>query len=511
MSFHRLVAPVFLAVAVSIAAFMALVIYAASRQDAASLNAERQVISQEMRAIHEALAVLVEDNAWWDTAVENIYLKENIDWIDSTLGESVDGIGQVDGVFVIRQDGTIAYSNFVADLPPPHSILDAGLLDLVQNLGEPEENLPLTRSGYFLVEGELVAFGASMVQATGVNDLPAISEKQLPVIVFVGLVGAEDIAAIGENYALQRLEMTRNAPRTDISFSIPAADDSGAGYLVWAPAAPGSEMIRYMILPAIVLLAIVALAMTRFVRRASRLVDELARANKAKSAFLASTSHEIRTPLNSIIGFTELISLELYGKVEGEKNKEYLQLIRESGEHLLSIINDILDISKLEAERFEVYGEQVDPRAVAQAACKLVSTAARERDITLEIDCLPGDVLSDERIMRQVLINLLSNAVKFTPAKGKVAVRGKIKGHYYSICVEDTGVGMTEEQIAVGLSLFGQIDDSMTRAHKGTGLGLPLVTRFMDLLQGTFEIKSVPGVGTTVTVGFPLFEHDPHV
>jgi signal transduction histidine kinase len=511
VSFRRLVAPVFLAVAVSIAAFMALVIYAASRQDAASLSAERKVISQEMRAIHEALAVLVEDNAWWDAAVENIYLKEDIAWIDSTLGESAMGISQVDGVFVIRNDGTMAYSNFVAELPPPHIILDAGLLNLVQNLGAREQNLPLTRSGFLIVEGELVAFGASMVQTTGANDLQLPASDKLPVIVFVSRVSADDIRAIGDGNALRALSLVQREPQNSISVAVPAADGMSTVYLTWEPAAPGSEMIRYMILPAIVLLAIVGLAMTRFIRRASRLVDELARANKAKSAFLASTSHEIRTPLNSIIGFTELISLELYGKVEGAKNKEYLQLIRESGEHLLSIINDILDISKLEAERFEVYGEQVDPRAVAQAACKLVSTAARERDIKLEIDCLPGDVLSDERIMRQVLINLLSNAVKFTPAKGRVSVRGKIKGPYYSICVEDTGVGMTEEQIAVALSLFGQIDDSMTRAHKGTGLGLPLVTRFMDLLQGTFEIKSTPGVGTTVTVGFPLFEHDPHL
>lgn len=511
MDFRRLVAPVFLAVAVSIAAFIALVIFAASRQDAASLDAERQVIAQEMRAIHEALAVLVEDNAWWDTAVENIYLKENINWVDSTLGESVDGISQVDGVFVIRADATIAYSNFVSDLPSPHSILDAGLLNLVQNLGEREENIPLTRSGYLMVDGELVAFGASMVQTTGANNMPPIAEKILPAIVFVGLVDNADIAAIGANNALRDLTLTPADPHTDISVAVPAADGISTGYLTWHPAAPGSEMVRYMIVPSIILLAVVGLAMVRFVRRAGNVVEELARANKAKSAFLASTSHEIRTPLNSIIGFTELISLELYGKVEGAKNKEYLQLIRQSGEHLLSIINDILDISKLEAERFEIYAERVDPREVARSACRLVTTTAHEKEITLEADCLPGDVLSDERIMRQVMINLLSNAVKFTPPHGNVTVTGKIRGRFYALAVEDDGIGMDEEQIAIALSLFGQVGDNLTRTQKGTGLGLPLVTRFMELLDGTFDIKSSPGNGTRVTVCFPLFEHDPHI
>ena len=463
-----------------------------------------------MRAIHEALAVLVEDNAWWDAAVENIHITENIAWVDSTLGESVMGISQVDGVFVIRTDGTMAYANFATDLPAPHAILDEGLIEVVRAMKPRERLVPLTRSGYLQVEGRLIAFGASMVQATGANKLPDIDLERLPAIVFISDVDADDIEAIGKNNALKGLTYQTEAP-DGIFQPIPGAGDSVAGYLVWTAAAPGSEMIRYLIVPALILLVIVSVAMTRFVRRASRLVEELARANKAKSAFLASTSHEIRTPLNSIIGFTELISLELYGKVEGAKNKEYLQLIRESGEHLLSIINDILDISKLEAERFEIYTERVDPREVARAAGKMVATTAKEKDLSLEIDCLPGDVLSDERIMRQVLINLLSNAVKFTPPHGKITMTGKIKGRFYTIAVEDSGIGMSKSEIEVALSLFGQVDDNMTRKHKGTGLGLPLVTRFVDLLDGTFDIQSKPGEGTKVTVGFPLYHHDPHV
>ncbi len=490
---------------------MALVVYAASRQDAASYEMESQVIAQEMRAIHEALAVLVEDNAWWDAAVENIHFNENIPWIDSTLGESVMGISQVDGVFIIRPDDTMAYANFAAELPSPHAILDGGLLTVVQAMDKRETHVPLTRSGYLKIEDRLIAFGASMVQTTGSNVLPPIPDERLPVIVFVADIAADDIDLIGSNNGLRALGYRPDRPDREPYSTIAAADGNDAGYLSWTAAAPGSEMIRYLILPALVLLIIVGGAMMRFVRRASRLVDELARANKAKSAFLASTSHEIRTPLNAIIGFTELISLELYGKVEGQKNKEYLQLIRESGEHLLSIINDILDISKLEAERFEIYAERVDPREVVRAASKLVATQAKEKDLTLEVDCLPGDVLSDERIMRQVLINLLSNAVKFTPAHGSVSISGKIRGRFYAVTIEDTGIGMSEEEIAVALSLFGQVDDNLTRSHKGTGLGLPLVTRFMDLLGGTFDIRSTPGKGTRVSVGFPLFEHDPHI
>ncbi|WP_417449465.1 ATP-binding protein [Kordiimonas sp.] len=511
MNFRKLVAPVFLAVAVSIAAFGALVVFAAARQDTAALSAEKRVVAHGMASLLDALAVLAEDNAWWDAAVENIFLKEDIDWIDYTLGESVMGINQVHGVLIIRADGTMAYANFTAALPSPHSILDHGLATLVKTTKPPQKHQPLSRSGYLKIDDSLIAFGASMVQSTGANDVGNILGKRLPFVVFISLVSSGDVAQIGRENAIENLRLAEQMPNLDSSFAVMDIQGQEAAFLSWESAAPGSQMIRYMILPAILLLVVIGFAMARFLKRAGRLIEELAGANKAKSAFLASTSHEIRTPLNAIIGFTEMISLELYGKVEGEKNKEYLKLIKDSGEHLLSIINDILDISKLEAERFEVYAERVDPREPIRAACQLVAASAREKDIEVDLTCLPGDVLSDERIMRQILINLLSNAIKFTPLGGKIIVDGKIKGRFYALTVEDTGVGMTDTEIKVALSLFGQVNDSLTRSQKGTGLGLPLVTRFVDLLNGTFNITSTPGVGTRVTVSFPLFEYDPHV
>ncbi|WP_417465543.1 ATP-binding protein [Kordiimonas sp.] len=508
MSFRRLVAPVFVAVAVSIAALVALAAFAARQQDAAALAAEKQVLQQEMRSIHGSLAVLAEDNAWWDAAVENISLEENIDWIDSTLGESVIGISQIQGVFIVRRDGTMAYGNFVAALPPPHVFLDAGFADLAKTMEIPENFKPKSTSGFLEIDGDLIAFGASMVQAGEVKSLPPIPDEKRALIIFVSLVGKDDIERIGEDNAVKGLKFTTTPSAEDNTLPVLSHNGDLVGHLCWRPSAPGSEMLRYMVLPASILLVIVIIALGRFLRQANKVLEELARADKAKSAFLASTSHEIRTPLNSIIGFTELISLELYGKVEGEKNKEYLQLIRESGEHLLSIINDILDISKLEADRFEIYAENVDPRAVVASACKLVSASALERGVTLSTDCLPAETLSDERIMRQVLINLLSNAIKFTEPGGSVTVTGLSRGRFYDITITDTGIGMSEHQIETALSLFGQVEGELSRQHSGTGLGLPLVTRFMDLLNGQFDISSKPGAGTTVTVRFPLYRED---
>lgn len=504
MSFRRLVAPVFVAVAVSIAAIAALAIFAARQQDAAALAAEKQVILQEMSSIHKALGVLAQDNAWWDAAVENIIFEENIDWIDTTLGESVIGISQIQGVFIIRRDGTMMYGNFVAALPSLHRFLDAGLADLAKNFEIPKEYMPGSQSGFMTIDGNLIAFGASIVQSGNVRSLPTIPDAKRALIVFLSLVGPEDIEGIGNDNAVEGLRFDIGPSEAKATSPVYAHNGEAIGHLSWQPSEPGSDMLRYMVLPASMLLVVVIMALGRFLRQANKVLEELARANKAKSAFLASTSHEIRTPLNAIIGFTELISLELYGKIDGEKNKEYLQLIRQSGEHLLSIINDILDISKLEADRFDIYAEKVEPRAVVASACRLVSASAMERGVEITTDCLPAETLSDERIMRQVLINLLSNAIKFTPPGGNITVKGLSRGRFYDITIIDTGIGMSETEIETALSVFGQVEGEHSRRHSGTGLGLPLVTRFMELLNGQFEISSIPGKGTTVTVRFPL-------
>jgi len=506
LDFHRLVAPVFIAVAASIAAFVGVVVVAATLQDDAALEAEAKVVEQDVASVHKSLAVLAEDNAWWDTSVRNITVAEDVDWIDSTIGESVNGIQDIHGVMVLRPDASMVYANFVEDLPAPHVLLDAGFQRLVRTFPQPNPREPVSRSGFMVADGQLLAFGASLVQNSGVSDLDqVVAERGHSTIIFIAQLTNERLEEMGTANAIHKLTLLDHPGDRAASLPVLDFERSPVRYLTWKTAAPGSEMISKMILPAVVLLLIVVLALGRFMRRANQLFRELEGANKSKSAFLASTSHEIRTPLNAILGFTELISLELYGKVEGEKNKEYLTLIRQSGEHLLSIINDILDISKLEAERFDIYAEKVDPVLAVNASCKIIQAQADEKSIEITKDCDPAELYSDERIMRQVLINLLSNAVKFTPSGGQIMISGHTVGDRYQLVVRDTGIGMNKDEIQKALSLFGQVQGEYARNHTGTGLGLPLVSRFMDLLGGDFAISSVPGEGTTVTLGFPLY------
>ncbi len=238
-----------------------------------------------------------------------------------------------------------------------------------------------------------------------------------------------------------------------------------------------------------------------------RAKEDAERADRAKSAFLANTSHELRTPLNAIIGFSEVIRSETFGPIDNPRYHEYLKDIYDSGCHLLRIINDILDLSKIEAGKATLDKEErVDLAPTIEAATRMVQTQAEAENIALVFDYarpLPA-VSGSGRMLRQVFINLLANAVKFTPSGGTVTVRaGTLGERDVAITISDTGIGMSDEDIEIALTAFGQVDSKMARRYDGTGLGLPLAKAIIELHRGRLEIDSRPGRGTTIAVSLP--------
>jgi signal transduction histidine kinase len=227
-------------------------------------------------------------------------------------------------------------------------------------------------------------------------------------------------------------------------------------------------------------------------------------ANRTKSEFLASMSHELRTPLNAIIGFSEVIQKAIIGPLS-ERYRAYGTDIFNSGTHLLGLINEILDLSKLEAGQFELHEEDIDLTDAVEASMRLVGPQAEKSKIQLSKALDENFVLirADDRRMRQVLINLLSNAVKFTPEGGTVRVLSFRTNAGLAIAVSDTGIGMASEEIPKALEEFGQIDSKISRQYAGTGLGLPLAKHLMELHGGTLTIKSEVNIGTTVTIVLP--------
>jgi signal transduction histidine kinase len=227
-------------------------------------------------------------------------------------------------------------------------------------------------------------------------------------------------------------------------------------------------------------------------------------ASQHKSEFLANMSHELRTPLNAIIGFSEVLAEGMFGEIN-DKQAEYLRDILDSGRHLLSLINDILDLSKIEAGRMELELEDFDLPGAIDNALTLVRERAGRRGIALgrAIDGRVGTIRADERKVKQVLLNLLSNATKFTPEGGRVDVRAAVNDTMLEVSVADTGVGIAPEDQEAVFEEFRQVGTAATKVE-GTGLGLALSRKFIELHGGRIWVKSEVGVGSTFTFTLPL-------
>ncbi len=237
-------------------------------------------------------------------------------------------------------------------------------------------------------------------------------------------------------------------------------------------------------------------------REARRLAED---SSNAKSRFLATIGHELRTPLNAIVGFSEMMTSGVVGELS-PAHREYADIIHRSGHHLLDVVKMLLDMSRLEAGKFEIQTEAFEPQRLVEPCFKMVEPLARERHIELVADLprmLP-QLTADERACRQVLINLLSNAIKFSHERGTVTVSMKRQGAMLNITVSDRGIGMEQEAVRRIGEPFFQAQDGLARRYEGTGLGLSIVKGLVDLHEGTLHAKSAPGEGTSVTVLLPI-------
>jgi PAS domain S-box-containing protein len=237
-----------------------------------------------------------------------------------------------------------------------------------------------------------------------------------------------------------------------------------------------------------------------------RAKEDAEMANRAKSGFLANMSHELRTPLNAIIGFSETIMQEVMGPVGNAHYREYAEHINLSGQHLLALINDLLDLSKIEAGKLELYETSFDIHAMLKESQMLVSDGVQDKQLVLDMNIAwdLATVHGDEQKLKQVVVNLLSNAVKFTKAGGRISVSASREGNdVLCLSVADTGIGIAPENMSKVMLPFGQADDAHSREQKGTGLGLPLSKSLVELHGGAFSLESTPGEGTTVSIRLP--------
>ena len=305
---------------------------------------------------------------------------------------------------------------------------------------------------------------------------------------------------------------------SDLPLAVNVIMTDKRAYAVWRSEFIGVTIALTVILGMITLLTVLGLRhFASYVNLAearletTRATEARARAEamtQAKSRFLANMSHELRTPLNAIIGFSEIIETAMFGPLQ-QRYREYARDIRSSGAHLLEIVNDILDISKAEANALKVGREPLDVAAIIAEVGRIVRAQAERAKINFDTRLDPDlpPVIGDKTRFRQILINLVSNALKFTPAGGSVTVSARKAAKHMVIEVKDTGIGMAEENIPAALRPFEQLDNSTARKYGGAGLGLPLTKHLVELLGGRFSITSAVDKGTTVVIEFECQRH----
>ena len=238
----------------------------------------------------------------------------------------------------------------------------------------------------------------------------------------------------------------------------------------------------------------------------TRTRDEAESASRAKTQFLANMSHELRTPLNAVIGFSEILNRELFGALGEARYRDYARLIHESGEHLLNVVNDILDISKIEAGKFKIVKEPFEVASLVKSCCDLMRHTAEQRSLSLIVDVAPGipELPADKRACKQMLLNVISNAIKFTDPGGWVRVSARVEGESVELAVADNGIGIAEADLPKLGNPFVQANNSYDRSYDGAGLGLSVVKGLARLHGGQLELASTLGQGTTAAILLPL-------
>lgn len=490
--------------------------------DEEAARTQKQIVSSMAKRLLIKLDRFVGDFALWDEFY--LYSDEESypdDWREANMGTYQADAFDASGSWVLSEDDRLIYSWVEDPEKDAAAVFNSGP-DL-KRLAQAARDLPAREgssnpvSAFIVENGTVHIAAAAVITPVTSADLVAIQDKKRNVFIVMSDLDATGYQELAEDFDLSSLTFAAEEPHEDGVASVPLRDidKNVIGYLVWqVDSRFGAFMAGYgpaalaLLLAIVCIVAVLGLRWTRTIDRLQSVTlaaDAAESASHAKSTFIANMSHELRTPLNAIIGFGEVMEMESYGPLGNDKYREYAHDVVSSGRHLLSVINDVLAVARIEAGQHAFEIDACDVAEIAEEAMRMVRQEAAERGVALTVASSEALVLADARGLRQILLNLLSNAVKFTNEGGRVTVvwSERRMDNTVEIAVTDTGVGIPADKISLLGTPFFQVSDVLARNHAGMGLGLSIVTSMAKGMGGSVHIHSVVNVGTTVRVRLP--------
>jgi signal transduction histidine kinase len=505
--------------------------HSAKQHNVVAEQAAQHLARSSIMVLRNTLTKFVSDYAYWNDTAQNTIEDFNEEWVSDYIEIwAIDGL-EMDGVLAVGQKNRViahAQRNGTQTLSAP-DLFPAGLTKLIdaaraqpQTLGEVNPAI----SGFFNDGHGLYLASAAVIMWE--DERGAALDQGMPgVLIFFKSMDGPVLKEIETQFLLKGLELiTDTSPATMNQLPLKAVDGATLGKLQWRVQEAGTNMLRNLIVPMIVISVLMLCTVGYIIwrtLRAARLVENYHKwlesqteellqarnlaeaANRSKSQFLATMSHELRTPLNAIIGFSDFIRDPPHQSLNSEKTKDYANDIYNSGQYLLTLINDILDMSKIESKRFELFEEVVPLDQLIEQCLKLTSRAADEKSISMRWTETSISILCDTRAMKQILINLVTNAIKFSHPQTRIKIDVHQEEEDFVISIQDNGIGMTDEDLERALLPFGQVRDAHIRENQGTGLGLNISRALTELHGGKLTIASQYEKGTTVSIHLPNY------